>query len=189
MNNSMKEKLKEIFDNTNNWLNFAEAKNGALIAINSTLIIEIFSNLFDQKINVNSCLGISILFSLGLLLISNGIALWSFKPMTDKFVNTGSNDYNDLILMFYGDIAKCKNATQYVLSLYKNYFNDYTKNEKDINKQEIDYAREIIYNSKITVRKYKFFRWALNLTILAFVSLTLGILKFSVIKIFRWFDQ
>ena len=50
----MTDKLKEIFENVNNWLSFAEAKNAALVALESTIIIGfITSDIF--KTPVRNC--------------------------------------------------------------------------------------------------------------------------------------
>ncbi len=178
----MEEKLKEIFSYVNYWTNFAEVKNGALVAINGGCIIGILNVLLGTDYCINNWLRIYLMVALGLLILATGIALLSFLPMIGKFKDYGINDCSDSILLYFGDIAKCKNTRQYVVSVYRDYLNE-VKKEEDISKLEDDYAKEIIYNAKVTMRKYKCFKIALLLTISAFVSLPGVLLTYIII----WF--
>ena len=59
------------------------------------------------------------------------------------------------ILLFFGDIAKCNDKTDYIEKTKKRYFlpiDPETENE-NINS---DLASEILINSRLTVKKYKF---------------------------------
>ena len=47
----MEDKLKDIFENVNNWLKFAEAKNATIVAGNGLLIFGICRLLKDTSIN------------------------------------------------------------------------------------------------------------------------------------------
>ncbi|MGI6684445.1 MAG: Pycsar system effector family protein [Bacillota bacterium] len=182
----MEEKLKEIFGYVNSWLNHAEAKNGAIIVLNGACVIGLLTLLLGTDYNIHYLIRIYFIVALGLLLISTGISLYSFFPMTGKFETDGEkNDHQNAILMFYGDIAKCRNSRKYVLSIYKEYFNDTSKTEEDITKSEEDYAKEIIYNSIITVRKYTCFKISLMLTISAFVSLPILGIVCAIINVYK----
>lgn len=161
------EQLKEIFENVNNWLNFAEAKNGALVAFDIAIIGTILGT--DYFKNYTSILIILVVgFSISLV-----VALISFIPNLNKFINNfsrSSQPKDDDNLIFFGDIQKYT-AITYVQKLYKNYIN-IDIDEKDIKKLVFDYASEIIENSKICILKYKLFKfsiWSAILTVIIFV--------------------
>jgi uncharacterized membrane protein len=181
----MEEKLKEIFGYVNSWLSHAEAKNGAIVVLNGACIMGIATLLLGKDNNINNLLRIYLIVTLVILLLSTGISLISFFPMTSKFEDKGDNDNQNSIFLFYGDIAKCKNSRQYVLSIYKNYFNDSTKRQDDITRLEDDYAKEIIYNSVVTVRKYNCFKISLILTVCAFISPLIFVLGYITIKLYK----
>jgi hypothetical protein len=48
----MADKLKDIFENVNNWLKFAEAKNATLIAGNGLLIFGVLKTIHEVNINI-----------------------------------------------------------------------------------------------------------------------------------------
>lgn len=183
----MEEKLKEIFSYINHWLNFAEAKNGSIIAVNSAFIIGIASILANSDINIHNWLRLYMYTALVLLLLAIGLALWSFLPLVDRFTNCGNNDHDNSILIFFQDISKCKNAEEYVIRIYKDYYNS-VKCENDISKLELDYAKEIIYNSKVTVRKYKCFKYALYCSIGAIISPLVALAFYLITKIYTNID-
>lgn len=183
----MEEKLKEIFSYINHWLNFAEAKNGALIVVNSAFVIGIAGIITNNDANISNWIRLYMYSALGLLLLAIGLALWSFLPMLDRFANCGNDNYENAILIFFQDISKCKNAEEYVKRIYKDYYN-IEKCENDIGKLELDYAKEIIYNSKVTVRKYKCFKYALYCSIGAILSPIIALALYLIVKIFMTID-
>lgn len=135
--------LEKQLDRVNSWLNFAEAKNVALIALNvSLLTIE-----YDSFNCVVCLLDI-------LLVISILICLFSFWP---DFSGKGNSP------IFYKDIAESEKE-------YYEMINDYF-GENDIEKLNEELAKEIKANSKITMKKYKLFKVALAIDFVAFVSL------------------
>lgn len=181
----MEEKLKEIFSYVNSWLNFAEAKNAAIIALNGAGIIGILTMLLGEDYNIQYWLRIYLIITVVLLLISTGISLFSFLPMTSKFEDSGENNSQSSILLFYGDIAKYKNSRQYVVTMYNDYFNESTKKQEDITRLEDDYAKEIIYNSRVAIRKYNCFKISLILTVCAFISPPIFVLSYIIIRLYK----
>lgn len=75
--------------------------------------------------------------------------------------NQGDTE-NSRVLIFYGDINKYNSAKQYLKDIYK-YYLEWDINKDDLNKYELDYAEEIVINSKIASYKYKCFKNALKL--------------------------
>lgn len=167
----MNEKLKYIFENVNNWLNFAEAKNAAIVALNVAIIFGIFS---IQDINSYK---LYIFVPVVLVLLSLIISLYSFVPMTSNSVdkklefwaNRAKATENIFLYSYIGKKFKTDNVDLYLKMVAKAIdVNNYRKNGEDE-----DLAKEIIYNAKITIRKYELFRISITILIIAIVILTL----------------
>lgn len=147
--------LDKIFSNVNSWLNFAEAKNAANIALVIASIAAI-TNL--QSINI-------LLSTLCILLTLSGLcSLISFIPNLVT-VNKKSKEHKDGNLLFFETIKKYS-GIEYVEQINKLYFQI---NKKDFNKYQLDLADEIVYNSNITSYKYKLFKAAVYIDILTFM--------------------
>lgn len=175
----MEETLKNIFDNVNEWLKFAEAKNGILIALLGTALftlleksnsilfrdnISISNNMLVIKFDINFFVSLYLVLLIIFLLIAVGILLMSFLPQTKRlFKIKGVKNENDNSL-FYGDIIK------YTPEEYLKFIEP---NRTDFSKSELDYAYQIVINSHIAYRKYKYFELAL-LAILSGILTVLG---------------
>lgn len=172
------DELKSIFENVNGWLKFAEAKNGALVAINGVFIFkctDFLINLRDGKIFGNKIFLIAIMtfFLIALLFV-----FVSFLPDVSKKSDEEENEEDkcvkckdrkcENILMFYGDIAKYTDPKLYLNDLYMYY---YDSSKEEFNKKELDYAKEIIINSQITLRKFKIFKYSIRMDIIGLLML------------------
>lgn len=162
--------FKQIFDNVNVWLHFAEAKNVAIITFNVAVLSVLFDCEFASKNHILATIVII------LLLVSIVISLVSFIPCNvdnayniDDKTKKLSNDVNNNLL-FYKDIRNYDPVT-YVEKVYNTYFEKISS--KNLSKIHLDYANEIIINSRITMRKLNFFSAALYIDIaaIAFVCL------------------
>lgn len=157
------ELLEKNFSNINSWLNFAEAKNAANIAFTAACITEIF-NLSNRNVILNViCI---------LLVISGMCSMFSFLPRLENkvkrknffiFANKKKRYKGDNLIFF--ENIKEYSGNSYIQKICKEYFR---KKKYNPTKYELDLSDEIIYNSKITSRKYKLFRWAVYLDIIAF---------------------
>ena len=132
--NSIVEMLESIFSNVNSWLNFAEAKNAALMAFNIAMLAVTWGSTENAGKNI-------LFYGVNLaIVISTIIALKSFKPDKGKCKEeTGVIKENDNLL-FYEDIAKYSKES-YLIALQKKY-QDTVKTEDELLKREIDYADE-----------------------------------------------
>lgn len=147
------ELFQQIFENINTWLHFAEAKNAAIIALNIAMIAALFSsNLSAVSMVLFS--GISI----GLLL-STLISLVSFRPNNKTIAKIVSKDI-DPNLLHYAYIASLE-TDEYLKELYKNYWKKPCQDCSNFPQIEKDYSNEIIQNSRITMRKQRYFKGAL----------------------------
>jgi len=159
------ELLDRIFANVNNWLTFAEAKNGALIALNIGMIAAIIGSL--------DFWGETILTYIVIICImaSTVVSLFSFIPQTGKDRQVLVVHKAEDNLLFYQDIAKYS-ASEYLCALYKKYYNMEVQKE-NLDKLELDYSREITYNAFITDNKNIKFRKALEIDLLTFLIIGL----------------
>ena len=72
------ELLQKIFDHTNSWLHFLEAKNAAMIAFNVAMAA------FCAEMNMpDRCFLLSAAIFTGLI-ISMAVSMWAFYPVNDK---------------------------------------------------------------------------------------------------------
>lgn len=155
-----REYYEKELERVNSWLTFAEAKNAALIAANIGLFGFVVE--FCDKHPITSFI------TLVILTISTILCLFSFTSILDNkrsdknlFVNDNPN------LIFFKDIAKIDNVDEYVKMVGKKYFD----NNTIVSSMDKDLAYEIITNSKIALRKYNFFYWALKSEIIALLFL------------------
>lgn len=160
--------LQQTFDNTNNWLQFAEAKNAALIALDVALLAAFMSSDFSKNY-----LFLSTVIAIGLL-TSLAFTIWSVKPINKKLEKTtlGNIDAN---LLHYAFIASL-NPEEYIQKLYTTYWGEPNKDINAIPQIEKDYCEEIISNSRITIRKQKYFKlgfYTLSITVFVIAILFL----------------
>lgn len=171
-NKELDELLEKNFSNVNSWLNFAEAKNAANIAFVVACIAAIFS-LGDMNI---------LLYIICIFLIISGIcSLFSFHPRRgNKVVKKGPSIFKnkkrktqkDNLILF--ENIKEYSGDSYVKQVCKMYFGE-TKHKPT--KYQLDLSYEIVYNSDIVSRKYKFFSFAVYLDIVAFFLLVFFIIS------------
>lgn len=160
--------FEEQLERTNYWLSFAEAKNGAIIAINVALIAGLIT-VFDKA-------PIFCVIAISVFLVSCIVSLISFIPNTkrrpdkNEIENTGEKN-----LLFYGDIASIGTIEEYIKLSINRYFSN---EEMDIvNELVYDLASEVLINSRITVKKYKNFKNAVKID---FIALVMTIIFFCV---------
>lgn len=163
--------LKDTLSNINYWMSFAEAKNAAIIGLNIAML-----GVVADFISSKNQYGVFGVYFIGAgLIISLFFALLSFFP----HLSSNRDDIHQIVrdsdnLLFYGDICRYS-ASEYIQALYKQYCNvDVDCNE--ISKYELDYANEIIINSKITMRKYIFFKYALIIDVILIVFILIALI-------------
>lgn len=153
--------LQQIFDNVNNWLHFAEAKNAALIAFNIALMAVIVdTNLFSSYILLFSIIIIG-------LLISTIFALYSFKPINETLKKTSNSNLEENLLHF-AYIASLEQE-EYIKKLYDHYWGERNKDINVVPMLYKDYCNEIIANSRITLRKQVYFKYSFYIVILVII--------------------
>lgn len=173
MSENVKKYFKEQLDRTNQWLSFAEAKNAALIVLDTAIIgfivklfLDAILKTYDYSISLNFSIKPVHVFSLLLIifLFSLLISIASFLPnlSSEKTKTKSDNMVETYNLLFFGDLAKFNSTDDYIRYVCRKYsFSDNYIEHPLI----IDYANEILINSKIAVRKYQLFRKAVYFSI------------------------
>ncbi|MDL2302176.1 DUF5706 domain-containing protein [Lachnospiraceae bacterium OttesenSCG-928-D06] len=163
------ELLEKVFSNITSWLNFAETKNAANIALVVACIAALLS--LDSMSQL--------LYVIFILLVFSGIcSMISFIPrlggVTSKISKLGKKtikrkDEKDNLLFF--EAIKNYSGQEYVERVSDIYLQI---NKKDFNRYQLDLSNEIVYNSNIASYKYKFFKVAAYLDVTAFVLLAIS---------------
>lgn len=155
MNNEEKDSVfKDIFNNVNTWLHFAEAKNVALIVADIAIVTVLFSATPEKPVTLG------FIVAGGFVVISIIFCLISFLPVLGKPAKEASSD--EVNLLFFKDIASIK-PDEYAKRVYQTYFQD---SNPTVSPLHNDYGKEIVINSRITVRKLQLFNFALVFAVL-----------------------
>lgn len=171
--NDVLEDLKYIFQNVNNWLNFAELKNGALLVFSSGVILARFQIRYCNSVLIYSILNVISIVSILLGILLSAL---SFSPKINKVkVKVKKTDIGKN-LIFFNDIMQYKSSDEYLKDIYINYY-QLDVNISDLNSKEKHLAEEIFENSKITFKKYNLFKWALRFSLLGIILLTFIMIK------------
>jgi hypothetical protein len=155
------EELKYIFQQVNDWLRFAEAKNLALLVFNSTMLIGSSGIATNYLINSKEWIfWICILILLIANLASLIMVFVSINPITKNIFDLTKSHENKYNLFFYRDISGYK-PEQYIKGLEEKY--NIKIDKMNIAKAE-DLAKQIAINSNIACFKFRWFQKALYLT-------------------------
>jgi len=161
----MNEDLKFTFNNINEWLKFAEAKNAGLLALNAACLIGV--------IQAESTFTKDILFFKGILLflfcISSCLCLYSILPVINKwfrfYKKLDAQKFNtekpNLNALYFGDISKL--SSEQFIELFE------FKHNVKLTIPEKDFGNQITNNAEISWQKYKVFTCAVWLSYIAFV--------------------
>lgn len=160
----MQDELRYIFENVNNWLKFAEAKNAAVVAFNGAITMGALSLLKGYSPPLPIWYLWIVVVSVALSTIC---ALLSFYPQTEIrwWWKTGTPSSEDN-LYFYGHISKYS-SEHYLQTLFAALPNGIEKNNtvgcspQAFSRIEMNIAEQIVINAEIASRKYAFFKVAL----------------------------
>ena len=160
----MQERLRYTLDQVNDWLRFAETKNATLIVVDAGAVLAITR--VAEEICWNTPEGIWVFTMVLFLLLSCILAMISFLPdVIPKGKSPTGSPREDANLLFFGDLAHYDR-----LSLLQAIAKQEDSSIPDNSAVLEDYAEQIITNSRIALRKYKFFRWAMWLTVAGVVT-------------------
>lgn len=169
MSKTTEDRLEYIFENVNNWLKFAEAKNGALLALNLICIMKAAEKL--GKID-NDVLCIFIIFFLFFSLLSLLCCLASYMPQLLPPKNVRHllkifKKREDTNLLYFGDLSQI--SAEELLKKLKTLTPSLPEVSEE-NTYEKYFAEQIVCNSVISAVKYQFFTISIWLTATAFLT-------------------
>lgn len=161
------EKLFKVFNNVNDWLKFAEAKNAMLIAFNGASIFGSIKLLNLEYIKSSDFLEGYFFFVIICLVFSTVNCLISFAPRV-KIIKGGFYDSGKIPNVLFFEYLKGKSNLEIIKEITGvNETDKYTTLEKDI-------AEQIKQNSIIASRKYSHFTVSVWITISAYITLPLA---------------
>jgi hypothetical protein len=163
----LEDQLKTVLSSVNDWLKFAETKNGALFATNIAIIFGIVRLLIENQsflLTVRIYLSVAIIC----LLCSAVLCLVSFIPklQSPKQIKTRKIGNNDNVL-FYMHIADFT-SSDYLQALYT----QAGREQSPANHSTLEdaYAKQIINNARIARLKYEIFGLAVWFTLSALIT-------------------
>jgi hypothetical protein len=179
-------KLLAIFQNVNEWLKFAEAKNGVLLAFSGAAITATITLLATAQ-NIPNSLNFGLLLTTILLCICALICSLSFLPKTnlDDLLwlrdrrNKKSNSQNPIEdnFWYFGHLQKYK-PDELLEGLNKPYFNSKLDIAKLADKKEYkeykDIAAQITINAEIAFLKFEVFKYAIKVLIASILTIPLS---------------
>ncbi len=157
--------LKYIFSNINDWLKFAEAKHGGLIALNSGLVFALLSKDNDIQLIIDHIIVIAGVF---VFILSIGFSIASQFPRTKNiFKNNKAIPLPNLY--FFGDLSYLDNES---------FINAFKKIDENFTTNKLDDAllNQILVNARIVTTKFKIFKFASYLTAFGIALISLGFL-------------
>jgi hypothetical protein len=161
----MEDRLRFIYSDVNSWLNFAEAKNAALLAANAALVFSALG-LIDGKVFIFRWAEYYFYSFVLLSSLSGLLCLISFLPQIEiPRIRARSPSHARNNLLFYGDICDYDPPT-YLKALCA----QSDKPLDSIEPFEENLAESIVVNSRISMRKYRLFRTAVWTNITALVT-------------------
>lgn len=171
----LEKKLEYIFNNVNDWLKFAEAKNAALLAFNIGVIVGV-ARLIEFEFNkILSDLSTAyIVAGLMLLVISSLICLLSFIPRLHiPWISYKEKPNMNRNTLFFNDISSHVPKT-YLEECSKKMGEGLPNNTEYLE----DLATQIIVNSRIALVKYYLFSGAIWITLSAIVTPVIALLLY-----------
>jgi hypothetical protein len=156
-------RLLTMLEMVNEWLQFAEAKNAGLVALDGLALAAILTIL--PEVVVPEAMTAGLVAASLLLLVSLGISLWSFPP-------AGRPRATDN-LYYFGDVCGYR-PEQLATEIARRYdrIRDYDAAQ---NLSHVDIASQVIANSCITVAKNRSFKVATWIALLALMTAAVGV--------------
>lgn len=186
------EQLYKIFNNVNDWLKFAEAKNFGLLTLNAAIVFGLTQITFsDNSIIKIVAFYVFVPFSI-LSFIPCLISLFPIVTKIEsknkkgeirnsmKIVNYLSNkidkDKSFENIHFYGYLKDLKEEK------FEKEFLEKTGSKDKFTTYETELVTQILYNSRITSLKYKFFKIG---AFLFLIGIVLSVFALPIIKLFK----
>jgi hypothetical protein len=173
----MEQRLREILAIVTDHQKFAEAKNGALLALDGALVIAVLQ-LIASNSDMDRRLFAYLVCVLSLAAISGAVALLSFVPQTRvPGVRTIGEPEEHDTLIFFGDIQKY--SVDRYLDALRSAAQDSTANVTALERM---YAGQVIINSRIAARKFTYFKYAVWIVVGGLTTPLIALLIYPIIR-------
>jgi hypothetical protein len=153
---SVETALRSMLTMTNEWLRFAETKNGALVAFSGVAVGAYAKGVIDADHYplIQWFLALAVLMTLGAVAVS----LTSFVPtlVQPRPPRAGGSSVN---VLFFGDAAGFRTGTEYVTAVRT----AYGFPADNVPPMEVALAEQIVTNARIATLKFQYFRIAIYL--------------------------
>lgn len=174
------EKLRFILSGVNEWLKFAEAKLGVLVAINGSVAFAALSLLNEQS-QAGICTRTALLLLALTNVISMMLCLASLAPCQSPVrCADGHGTRATVNLLYFEDIAALE-PKDYLASMATDRFE---RPRNSSGADLMDYAEQIVTNSRIAVKKYRFFKAGVIITIIGLTIVSLADIVHLVLMLF-----
>lgn len=163
MNNlKHQEQLRNIFNNVNEWLKFAEAKNFGLLSLNAAIVFGFSQTTFGQDSIIEKA-GFWVFAPISVM--SFLVSLISLFPILSK-IEKGKKikTWIDWICNLFGKDKKFENIHFYGYlkdiedDSFEAIYLEKVKSTEQFTPYEKELSGQILYNSRITYLKYQFFK-------------------------------
>jgi len=165
MSSNLKSELENILKLVVDWLKFAEAKNAALLTLNSAALFGVY-RIVVFKEDLDTWVRAYLICTGLLLLVSGAICLMSFfARLRTRYLFPTPNKPQSPNLYFFEHIAGFSDQ-QYLADLANVIGVPTPKN----NSPEYMIANQVVINARIGARKFKLFNMALWVTLSALLT-------------------
>jgi hypothetical protein len=156
--------LQSVLARTDDWLRFAEAKNGVLLALNCAIAVGLLQVVGTLE-SPSRWISLAAAHSLILLFAAITLGAASFVPrLTPPWFTTFPRRPAQTNILYFGDICT-HNAQSYLVDFY-----DCLDVQGAFSKLDSQYAGQIVTNSKIAYIKYAQFNITAFFTLSALLT-------------------
>ena len=174
-------RLLTILEMVNEWLQFAEAKNAGLVALDALGLAAILTILPSSEVPDPVAWGLAAASLL--LLLSLGVSLWSFIPRSDmgKLISAARRQPRPTDnLYFYGDV--CGYRPDHLAAEIARRYDKIRAYDPAQHPSHVDIASQVVANSRITVAKNRCFKVATWIALLALATSAIGLVAALVLR-------
>lgn len=171
--------LREVLDDVNHWLHYAEAKNGTILVLSSGIIVVLLDGMFNLPPPPNQTFALwATLVGLISMGFSAFFSAFSFSPRLLDISKSAQKSPSKNILFFMA--AADLSASEYLAAVAER-IGEIPEKDK---KLAAEFADQICINSRITSAKMNAFKWSLR-AFLASLVISGAILIVALIPILK----
>jgi hypothetical protein len=167
-------RLQDLLQVVNEWLKFAEAKNGGAVGLGSGAVAILFGYLSEGGFGFVP--GLFLVLGVICFVLSAVVGIASFSPRTD-FLRLRAMRHGEPIrtdnLYYFGHLAKYS-PRQLIDAIVDRYLDDDARANHDLKDVQMDIASQVTINARITMLKLRLFNVAVGAFGIGVVLCTVG---------------